>query len=534
MLRIASRSVLLGLLLGVGLAWAGDLQPEWVKSFDREIQWQKLSDSGYLILGTEEALFALDPATGETAWSLDQFKKMPEDFIEMLPGTQFAAVTYKGGLLGFGTTTYLLDVTTGEIKWDSAKLELANSPGQFYLPEAGGLLLYGTSKKGKMTVKFVDLATGNELWNNDGLYKKFPALYPISEKKKLRMGIRGNQNPLVVEGKGILELVSPMGLRLLDPKSGQVKWTSKLKVKNVPALKGGFAQMALSADGQTVFVPLDQTLAAVRLSDGSLAWPKPAKLKGIIYQMEVTEQGVVVRGGPGGPKGKGKPFITVLDPATGLQTWKKPFKDLENASSFTIKDGHIVIFADRDIHSIDLKDGSSQVLVKKILLGDGEIPHTLAQRKNGFLLESSQNLALYDFQGKQVFHTYNRAPQASMLAKVASTALIVAANAASASAAYGRAQSTGMDQNYTLITSNPVMKQRFQQSESSDNYVYMLADVGKGSQKAGAGIIQVDKTTGENAKSVVLGTKEPEYEVDELGGRLFFKSGNKEITCYKF
>jgi hypothetical protein len=250
--------------------------------------------------------------------------------------------------------------------------------------------------------------------------------------------------------------------------------------------------------------------------------------------MEVTDQGIVLRGGPGGPKGKGKAFITVLDPASGAQTWKKPFKDLENASSFVVKDGKILVYADRAIHSIDLKDGSNSELVSKIKLGDGEIPHTLAQRKNGLLLESSQNLALYDFEGKQIYHAYNRAPQASMLAKVASTALIVAANAASASAAYGRAQSTGMDQSYTLITSNPVMKQRFQQSESSDNYVYMLADVGPGGQKTGAGIIQVNKTTGANEKSVVLGTKEPEYEVDELGGRLFFKSGNKQITCYKF
>jgi len=525
--------VLFLLLAGLAAVQAKDVQPEWVKSFEREINWQKLSDTGHLILGTDEALIALDPATGETAWSLDQFKKMPEDFIEMLPGTQFAAITYKSGLLGFGSTTYMLDVSSGEIIWNSVKLELANSPGQFYLPEAGGLMLYGMNKKGKMTVKFVDLATGNELWSNDGLYKKFPAVFPISEKKKLRMGIRGNQNPVVVEG-GILELVSPMGLRLLDAKTGQVKWTSKLKVKNLPAVKGGFAQMTLSADGKLVYVPVDQTLAAVKVSDGSLAWAKPTKLKGIVYQMEATGQGLVVRGGPGGIKGKGKPFITVLDPATGLQTWKKPFKDLENASSFVVKDGKILIYADKAIHEIDLKDGSNRELVDKIKLGDGEIPHTLALRPNGLLLQSTQNLALYDLGGKQVYHTYNRAPQASLLAKVASTALIVAANAASASAAYGRAQQTGMDQKYTLITSNPVMKQRFQQSESSDNFVYMLADVGPGGQKTGAGIIQVNKTSGENEKSVVLGTKEPEYEVDEVGGRLYFKSGGKEITCFKF
>ena len=525
-----------GLVLGLALSplRAAEVQPVWVKSFDREITWQKLSDTGHLILGTDEALVALDPATGETAWSMDQFKKMPEDFIEMLPGTQFAAVTYKGGMLGFGNTTYMLDVSTGKIIWDSAALELGNSPGQFYLPQAGGLMLYGMNKKGRMTVKFVDLATGREIWVNDDLYKKPPAVFPISEKKKLRMGIRGNQEPVVVEGKGILELASPMGLRLLDAATGKVKWTSKLKVKAVPALKGNFAQMALSADGRTVFVPMNQQLWAVNMADGSLPWAKPAKLKGIVYQMEVAQGGVILRGGPGGPKGKGKAFITVVDPATGLQTWKKPFKDLANASSFVVKDGKILIYADRAIHEIDVKDGSHRELVDKIKLGDGEIPHTLALRSNGLILQSAQNLALYSPKGEQVYLTYNRAPQASMLAKVASTALIVAANAASASAAYGRAQATGMDQKYTLITSNPVMKQRFQQSESSDNFVYMLADVGPGGQKAGAGVIQVNKSTGANEKSVVLGTKEPEYEVDEVGGRLFFKSGNREITCFKF
>jgi outer membrane protein assembly factor BamB len=534
MLKRHHSAWLAGLLVGAGLALAADVQPRWVKSFDREINWQKLSDSGYLILGTDEALFALDPATGETAWSLDQFKKMPEDFIEMLPGTQFAAVTYKGGPLGFGATTYLVDVTSGKIQWDSAALELGNSTGQFYLPDAGGLLLFGTSKKGKMTLKLVDLATGKETWSNDGLFKKAPATFPISEKKKLRLGVMGNQRPLYVEGKGILELVSPMGLRLLDASSGKLLWTSKLKVKAVPALRSGYAQMAISRDGKTVFVPMDQNLWAVKLSDGSLAWAKPAKLKGIVYQMQVTDQGVVLRGGPGGPKGKGKPFITVVDAGTGLQTWKKPFKDLDDASSFIVKDGRIVIYADKAIHSIDLKDGSSKELADKIRFGNSEIPGTLELRKNGYLLKSSQNLALYDFDGKQKWHTYNPAPQASLLAKVASTALIMAANAASAAAAYDRAMATGMDQKYTLITSNPVMSQRFKQSEASDNFVYMLADVGKGSQKAGAGIFQVDKTTGENTKSVVLGTKEPEYEVDELGGQLFFKSGSKEITCYKF
>ena len=44
----------------------------------------------------------------------------------------------------------------------------------------------------------------------------------------------------------------------------------------------------------------------------------------------------------------------------------------------------------------------------------------------------------------------------------------------------------------------------------------------------------MDKNTGEIAKQVVLGTKEPEYEMDEIEGRLFFLSEKNEITCYDF
>ena len=46
--------------------------------------------------------------------------------------------------------------------------------------------------------------------------------------------------------------------------------------------------------------------------------------------------------------------------------------------------------------------------------------------------------------------------------------------------------------------------------------------------------MKVDKNTGETEKRLVLGTKEPEYELDEIEGRLFFKSDKKEITCYNF
>ncbi|MCA9782853.1 MAG: PQQ-binding-like beta-propeller repeat protein [Calditrichaeota bacterium] len=524
-------------------AHAANVEASWTQDFQKEIDWQKLSDAGYLVIGNKDAIFGVDPADGKIVWTLEQFKKMPEDFLEVLDGTQFGAITYKGGVLGFGTTTYLVDLITGTILWDTSTIELGNCSGQFYLPEAGGLLIFGYDKKGKPITKLVDLATGSAFWSADDWYKpgKTPQLFSISTEKKSRLGVMGNQRPLFLEDGSFLELMSVMGLRRINAETGKIIWSCDLKIKGVPAPKAGYAPITLSTDGKTVYVPHDNNVVAVNVADGKVLWNKPEKLRGIAYQMAYTEKGLVVRGGPGGSDPKGKPFIMTLDTKSGEKSWKKPFKDLESASSFVIDGDKIVIYADSEIHQIDIASGDHKELADKIKLGDGEIPHTLELRDNGYLLISSQNLALYDTKGKQVYWTYNRAPQAGMLAKIASTAVILAVNAASVANAYGQANARAAqsasgrgEASYTLITKNPVMSERFAQSESSQNFVYMLADVGPGGQKAGAGVIQVDKVTGANMKSVVLGTKDPVYEVDELGGRLFFKSGKSEITCFKF
>ncbi len=534
---------LLALLIGSALAQAATVEPEWSKEFDKTIEWQKISDAGYLILGTKEALFGLDPATGETAWSLEQFKKMPDDFLEMIPNTQFGVITYKGGAFGFGTTTYIVNMISGEILWDTSQIELGNCFGQYYLPQAGGLLIFGMDKKGHHMVKLVDLAEGSVFWETSEWYKpgKTPAMFSISDEKKLRMAVMGNQEPTFTPDGNFLEMMSTMGLRKISTETGEIMWTADIKFKQVPAPRWGYAPMTLSEDGSVIYVPYDRYVYAVSTEDGRVLWEKPDKLKGMAYQMEATEAGLVVRGGPGGRKGKGKPFITVIDYASGEESWKKPFKDLDNASSFVIDGDRIVLYADREIHSIEIGDGTDHEIADKIKFKDKEIPHTLSAMNDGYLLQSSQNLMFFDRKGNEKWHTYNKAPQANLLAKVASTAVIMAVNVGSAANAYSRASAQASQSvsgrgsaSYSLITSNPVMSERFSQTQESANFVYMLSVVGKGSHKSGAGVVQVDKRTGENAKSVVLGTKKPNYEVDEVGQRLFFLDGKKELKCFKF
>src|SRR5206468_474423 len=67
---------------------------------------------------------------------------------------------------------------------------------------------------------------------------------------------------------------------------------------------------------------------------------------------------------PRGPtpdaKGKpdGKPFIDLLDAKTGVSLWKKPFRDLEEATTFAIQGDHLYIAADGELHGVNLADGA--------------------------------------------------------------------------------------------------------------------------------------------------------------------------------
>ena len=253
--------------------------------------------------------------------------------------------------------------------------------------------------------------------------------------------------------------MSKAGLRKINVKTGEVVWTSRLEVDDLPGLRKGYAPILLTADKKTAYVPHDKTIDAINLSDGTVLWKKGPKLLSKARQMELTAGGLVLKGG--GVE-KEKPYITVIDPQTGAPMWKKPFRDLEGASSFAIKDDKIVLYADGSIFLINISDATATEIAKKIKFDGGEIPNSVELKDNGYLLISDQNIAQYDAEGKQVFHAFHKAPGSSLFAKIASTAAITALNAASAASAYGQAQSTGMDQKYSLVTGQSGYVQAFQ------------------------------------------------------------------------
>ena len=66
---------------------------------------------------------------------------------------------------------------------------------------------------------------------------------------------------LVTPDGNLLEFISGQGLRKLSAKTGEILWTWPVKVKELPAIKRGWAPMMISKDSSVVYVPFEENTA---------------------------------------------------------------------------------------------------------------------------------------------------------------------------------------------------------------------------------------------------------------------------------
>ena len=172
-----------------------------------------------------------------------------------------------------------------------------------------------------------------------------------------------------------------------------------------------------------------------------------------------------------------------------------------------------------------------------------EDPTGVEVRDGGILLTSSQNMMLLDWDGQTNWHEYYRAPGKSAFGAILMGVMAVA-TAATATAAYAEAnrnrnrlgQYTSRGENYANLgdgmamatgASVAEMLKRFKATAATANARFVLTKL-----EDGVGLVKLNKDTGAMEKEIVLKDKKPEYEVDEIGGILYYKADNKSIYAY--
>ncbi|AXP81317.1 Outer membrane protein assembly factor BamB [Mariniflexile rhizosphaerae] len=372
--------------------------------------------------------------------------------------------------------------------------------------------------------------------------------------------------------------------------NGAELWKDDRKVQgnvsNFQILPQGIAVVSDKSSGgsSSVFATSDESeIAFLSASTGEDLWQKSPKTKGYVQHFYVQDDGILFGIQQGGinkisfdgktlfkkplktganimvmaESPQGLIYITgedanIVDLKTGDQVWNKPLKYKNSAavaSTFDSAKNRYLIAADGDVYAIDANSGDVTEFAK-VKFDEKEVANTMQMRNGNIFLSASQNVALLDSDGNQVYHEYYKSPSQSGFVKVLSGALAVA----STGLAMAHAAKAGMNRTNSYGSSNDlgnyndygkenkrasdmfasigdaafdVMSKRFKATAATENAQFILTKL-----DAGVGLVKVNKDTGKVDKEIVLKDKKPEYQVDEVAGILYYKANDKTIYAY--
>jgi outer membrane protein assembly factor BamB len=264
--------------------------PVWTLKLKQEIRWQQVTPAGTLLVSTDGTLSGVDIDRGLALWEKPELGGLPPDSVRMVEGSILMEAARPGLLLIF-------DPVTGAVVFDSRALGLAEVVTRRVLPQSGTILIHGRRASGPPIVALYDLATGNQRWTSETLFEQ-------TEPKKKGLGglvqglvrrvSEGTALEVLQAGPDVIVVHTLMGLRAMDARTGQVRWSSTL-----PTAKAGnpahHVQLYPSL-GKTdrMYVSFDDRLMAYRLVDGQPLWAKPATVNGWIHDIVEHPAGIII------------------------------------------------------------------------------------------------------------------------------------------------------------------------------------------------------------------------------------------------
>ena len=572
MKKLNWKCLVLSVFLSVGVLMGNlfaQAEPQWKVTFHEDVKWLKIAPTGHLIVSTGGDLIGIDPDSGVIIWQNADVKGLDKSNFHVVLLTRYALLKLKDTK----KTHYfrVIDVVDGKEIWTTESMDLKTSERFLALPEVGGILIYGEELKGKRyfvqekphllrKVAAAGLSTGEWIWDNKNILRIDPYVKPFFDTRETMITYMTDRNRICK----------------LNAKTGEVIWESNLKSASARPL-------LLKEKRDVIYAISSKTIYALKTQDGSLVWKKPPRLKGIVHQVQLSPQGLVVRGAPyvvytnGEPRLRGQSYITLLDIATGQPLWEDKFSELNHLSNFVLNDDKVVIYSDQRLYGINLSSDAVNVIAKDLTFKGEETPASLRLQNNGYLIQSGNNLMLVSFDGEQLYHTYHKAvgySLAEMMGYTAATVVVneVAKELVKRAVLPAIAKLTGEIMKteaklpkivrtysdpylmyYAIYSILPLalysygyldpylyagvfghlVSKRFKATRNGETYTYILTNV-KAEGAKGRGLVKVNKINGKTEAQIVLGTKKPLYEIDEIESRLFFKSGKKEIVCYKF
>ena len=368
---------------------------DWTKNFPSKINWYKITDAGILVVGTNDALYGVNPADGKEVWKIDKIENIQEENYDPIEGTPYIVLAKRGM---FKSSNNIVDVVTGKSIANSRDLGLVAITKRIHLIKNNAVLFYGIGATGKPTLMMVSLASGEKLWEQSKLFEK-SAEQIVSEAGETSQGI------FIATNRNIYKLNKQTGEVLYN-----VDMRSDLPVAAPAAEKKGFGGMLnvsrfgkgidKGANEQATMTSADffqkdnenvihfwnqDILTAFNIADGKEVWKRfelPSPVTNILYDShgmlvataEKTQEDVAKQNDKGGgligklkksgAAKKNRASLLCFDVASGTQKWDCDIDLQGDIRAYKLAGNKLILATERDqgtnfISILNLDEGKS-------------------------------------------------------------------------------------------------------------------------------------------------------------------------------
>lgn len=553
----------------------------WTAKLPGDAKWHSLTELGNLIVGTTDAISCYDPDSGQQIWTRNEFKKSSAFNAREIAGTPFLVCHTAEGLGGQKVTLYQIDYLTGKTVWQTPELA-GQYMGTVPVPQKGLVLFlinsWGTDgKEAGVYLRAYDFE-GREKWSTRFAKSNGIPLHLADNSGKFMptMDLSGYHDPVV---DGDTMYLPYLGCHALDLNTGAIKWAAEF-----PAGDKNFKRTyaPLRIHGDRIYGAGGGSVIAIDRNTGATLWKSDrisayagllkARDNALVSQIEIVGEKIFARYGGYFSNGQ---TVMLREPLGVVALNAADGKDLYNfdqakeglTNLMVLPETNTVMFADaHHLYGIDVAAAQPAETFKvpiefKRKMGGGDIariglgalgglsgiakaavsqnkdrldvPVAITRRGERIVVQGKQHLLCFDPAGKQIaWSTYCAAPSDTfgMTALFAVTA--VAALQGNALGMQGQIDSGVQMTHSALDNYNKVAGKRKSATKGSDSFSFMLTRVEDGKDK-GVGLLGINLASGEAEKKFILGSKEPDYRIDEMIGRLFYFKGKDSIVAYE-
>ena len=388
-----------------------------------------------------------------------------------------------------------LDGNSGKVLWSVAN---EKSVGRLTLSDDGKTVYVGAGRK----IVALAVDSGKELWKE-----------PVKISGEFKMFADGGENQMLV--------ITDAEINKVDKTTGQPSWKKAFTLTR-PFVSFQWVKnniLAFGTDEKTSsFDLIDQ--------DGKSAWKRSYETDMPVVSFEVLPRGILFANAE---------EANIIDLATGDDTiWKKRIK-LKGSPVTYIDEKIGLVYAEKKLYAIDMNTLQYKLLNEEIKFeGKDEDAQQIELVPSGYLLSSQQNMVLVSPEGRILYSKYFKAVSLG-----GTTGKILGA----AAKVYATTQTLEAKQ----TAPNTITIQRSEKGDAivggindliatrkksfaSQTANYIMTYVEDGAVKS-AGLVKVDKNTGDVKNKITLKTQDPIYAVDPPSGQMFVITNGLAKGC---